>query len=277
MLHLAACITTGKSLPDGSDPGGCHKVIYQSSEDGAADTIKPRLLSAGADCSKVAFIPENHQVLSLDDDHVEAALKETNARLMIFDPLQAYISSENDMVNAVKMRSVLRKLARIAAKYCCAVVLVGHMSKTKSNKDLYRGLGSIDIAAIARSVLMIRRDPKDPSIRYFYQVKSNLAHEGAAIRFILDRDMGFKIIGSCILDQVVQEHHKDKINKSDRAEYLIKTLLLSGPVASKTILSDLNDIGISERTVRTVAKNIGVRAFRKSNTWFWELADDQDN
>lgn len=63
------------------------------------------------------------------------------------------------------MRSTIRRLAEIAEKHQCAVVLVGHMNKSKGGKNLYRGLGSIDIAAIARSVLMIVRDQMNPDIR----------------------------------------------------------------------------------------------------------------
>ena len=42
-----------------------------------------------------------------------------------------------------------------ASQYDCAIVLVGHLNKKSSSKELYRGLGSIDVAATARSVLQI--------------------------------------------------------------------------------------------------------------------------
>ena len=84
----------------------------------------------------------------------------------------------------------------LAAKYKCAVVIVGHMNKASGEKNLYRGLGSIDIAAIARSVLMISRDKENPSIRYMFPVKSSLAPEGSAIAFSFNGQGGFSWIGN---------------------------------------------------------------------------------
>ena len=99
------------------------------------------------------------------------------------------------------MRQMLKKLADIGAKYNCAMVLIGHMNKASGEKNLYRGLGSIDIAAIARSILMIARDKDDPSIRYMFPVKSSLAPEGTSIAFSFDPVFGLKWIGKCQIDQ----------------------------------------------------------------------------
>lgn len=84
------------------------------------------------------------------------------------------------MHNAGRMRSLLGSLASVAEKYRCAIVLVGHMNKSQNGKSLYRGLGSIDITAIVRSVLMVGRDEDDPRIRYVFLIKSSLAAEGDA-------------------------------------------------------------------------------------------------
>ena len=75
------------------------------------------------------------------------------------------MAQDGDMQNAVRVRTVLRKLANVAARNNCAVVMIGHMNKGVGGKNLYRSLGSIDIAAISRSVLMIARDNADPNLR----------------------------------------------------------------------------------------------------------------
>lgn len=171
VLNLAALLSQGRPMPDGSiipEPG---VAIYQCAEDGVADTIKPRLEQAGADCKKVAYIIDDDIALTLEDGRIESALYETGAKLFIIDPIQAFIPPDSDMQNAAKMRAVLRKLAKTAEKYQCAVILVGHMNKGSGTKSLYRGLGSIDIAAIARSILMISRDEQRPSLRYMYPIK----------------------------------------------------------------------------------------------------------
>ena len=162
MINLAACLTTGSSLPDGSLIDGIQTVIYQCAEDNSADTIKPRLIAAGADCTKIAFIDDPDGELTLSDSRLEQAIKNLSAKLLILDPLQSFIPQDVDMQSAAKMRAVMRKLAKLAERYQCAIVMIGHMNKNEGGKKLYRGLGSIDIAAIARSVLMITRNTAEP-------------------------------------------------------------------------------------------------------------------
>ena len=277
ILRLAAILTCGGKLPDGAKISEPANVIYQCSEDDVNDTIKPRLLRAGADCSKVAFIEEGDMEVSLLDERIERAVKATNAKLVIFDPVQSFIPMDCDMQNASKMRSVMRKINKIAEKYSCAVVMVGHLNKASSGKKIYRGLGSIDIAAIARSVLMIARDADNPEIRYMYPVKSSLAPEGSAISFLMDKEKGFHWTGKCQLMQ--NEHHpvsSQTISKKERAKEILKIILSAGMVKSNDILARMEELGISARTVRAAQKELGVTARRKNNVWFWELPIPQD-
>lgn len=275
MLHLAAKLTTGGMLPDGSEIPASQSVIYQCSEDSSSDTIKPRLLAAGADCDKVAFIVEGTEPLSFDDDRIEDAIARTGARLVIFDPLQSFIPPDGDMTNAVRMRSVMRRLSRIADKYHCAIVLIGHMTKANGGKNLYRGLGSIDLAAVARSVLMIIRDEQMPNIRYMLPVKSSLAYEGCPIRFVFDRELGFQILGPCEMELSSESSPAggSSEGKSQKAERLLRMILSGTSLPSKRVLEQMNQIGISERTVRKVMKQIGVKAFRRGSIWYWKLED----
>lgn len=69
-LHLAAACSTGNPLP-GMEPTEPFNVIYQSAEDGMGDTIKPRLMEAGADLDKVLSIVEDKKQLSLLDERIE--------------------------------------------------------------------------------------------------------------------------------------------------------------------------------------------------------------
>ena len=276
MLYLAAAVSTGGILPDGTKLKQENTVIYQCSEDNVADTIKPRLLRAGADCDRIAYIVEESKSLTFDDQRIEEALIRTKAKLVVFDPIQAYIPPESDMVNATKMRQMTRKLAELAERYRCAIVLIGHMNKTGGGKNLYRGLGSIDLAAVARSVLMIQRDRENPDVRYLFPVKSSLAYEGKAIRFIFDKDIGFHILGTCTIDEDGLFGAAEDIiqNKSQKAERILKLILSGGSLPSGKILDEMKMAGISERTVRTVMKKLGIRAYRKANVWYWEYPEE---
>ena len=279
MLHIAAQLTIGGILPDGQKIHEPCTVIYQCSEDNSSDTIKPRLLAAGADCERVAYIVERSDLLSFDDQRIEEAISKTGAKLVVFDPLQSFIPPDSDMTNAVRMRSVTRKLSGIAEKYRCAIVLIGHMTKANSGKRLYRGLGSIDLAAVARSVLMITRDEQNSNVRYMIPIKSSLAYEGCAIRFVFDRELGFQILGPCDKELTPDEIQAGTsgTGKSKKAERLLRVVLSGASLPSKKVLEQMKQIGVSERTARKVMKQIGVKAFRKGNTWYWKLEETASN
>lgn len=94
------------------------------------------------------FLDEETDWITLNDEKIRRAIADFNAKLLVIDPVQAYLG-ETDIASAAAMRKVLRQLAAWAAMYDCAVVLIGHLNKKQSSKDLYRGLGSIDLVAAA--------------------------------------------------------------------------------------------------------------------------------
>ena len=228
ILNLVALLTKGLPMPDGKKTQKPGVAIYQCAEDGTADTIKPRLEQAGADCNRVAYIIDDDIALTLEDGRIETAIRETGARVFIIDPIQAFIPPESDMQSATKMRAVLRKLAAMAEENRCAVILIGHMNKGSGAKNLYRGLGSIDIAAIARSVLMISRDENRPGIRYMYPIKSSLAPEGPAIAFSFKEGGGLEWQGRYELNTAeLMDSVTIKTTKRDKARAKMVQLLES--------------------------------------------------
>ena len=273
MLNIAALLTKGREMPDGYQIHEPQQVVYQTAEDNLADTVKPRLLAAGADCSRIAYIVDEDSPLTLEDSRIEKVIQETKARLFILDPLQAYLSQNSDMFSAGRMRGQLRRLADIAAKYRCAIVIIGHMNKASGEKNLYRGLGSIDIAAIARSVLMISRDRHNPSIRYMFPVKSSLAPEGETIAFTLDQKNGIRWIGQCQVDKEQLADGWADDSKKALARRIVFEMLADQDAHSTDIINKLKIMGISERTIHTAKKELGVTSYRKEGAWFWHLDD----
>ncbi|MBO5454798.1 MAG: tyrosine-type recombinase/integrase [Clostridia bacterium] len=104
-LRLAAACSSGMALP-GMETTEPFNVIYQTAEDGLGDTIKPRLIEAGADENMVLNIIEDTDPLSLSDERIEKAITETGARLMILDPIQGYIGK---YYNATELKELLDK------------------------------------------------------------------------------------------------------------------------------------------------------------------------
>lgn len=273
VLNIVARLTTGQEMPDGYSVGQQCVAVYQCAEDGAADTIKPRLQQANADCEKVAYIVDDDIALTLEDGRIETTIKETGASVFVIDPIQAFIPPDSDMQSATKMRSVLRKLANIAERNRCAVVLIGHMNKGGGAKTLYRGLGSIDIAAIARSVLMISRDENRPEMRYMYPIKSSLAPEGPAVAFSFNEQGGIKWHGqydlntSKLIDSVTI-----KTTKREKTRAKLMQLLESEDRPAKEVYAGLAEIGVGSRTVEKVKKELQITTYRRGSSWFWSLS-----
>ena len=181
MMLTAAC-TNRKLFPNMEDIEPFN-VIYQTAEDGMGDTIKPRLVEAGADLSRVMVIDDSEEVLTLSDDRIEKAVRQNHVRLVIIDPVQAFIGADVDMNRANEVRPVFRKLGMIAEKTSCAIVLIGHLNKSSGTQSTYRGLGSIDIMAAVRSLIFIGKVKKDPTTRVLIHEKSSLAPPGETMAF----------------------------------------------------------------------------------------------
>lgn len=273
VLALAALLTRGLSMPGGSLTLPPTNIIYQTAEDGLADTIKPRLDSLGADCSRVLVIDENERELTLNDHRLAQAIQETNAGLVALDPIQAYLGDGVDMHRANEIRPIFKRLCQMAEQTGCAVILIGHMNKMQGAKSAYRGLGSIDFRAAARSVLLVGRSKDDPNMRVVVHDKSSLAPEGQSILFSLDSESGFTWDGFC--DTTASELLSGSgptITKTEQAEKLILEMLESGEVASDKLLHRSTALGISERTLKIAKQNLGVSAIRRGDRWYVQMA-----
>lgn len=173
VLQIIAKLTKGEAILSETSEGKSEEigvepinVIYQTAEDGLGDTIKPRLLAAGADCSRVLVIDDQEQPLTMVDARLEEAIIQTKARLVVLDPIQGFLGVGVDMHRANEIRPLMKRISVLAEKYQCAIILIGHMNKNSNGKSSYRGLGSIDFQAAARSVLIVGRvkgEPGNPS------------------------------------------------------------------------------------------------------------------
>ncbi len=207
----------------------------------------------------------------MSDVRIVQAIKETKAKLVILDPIQAYLGAEVDMHRANEIRPILKRLGAVAEDNNCAIVLIGHMNKAYGAKSTYRGLGSIDFQAAARSVLIVGRIKDNPTIRVIAHDKSSLAPEGMSIAFELTREDGFKWIGHYdispeeLLTGTIQE------SKLDKAETLLQGILAAGRVLQCDVITKANTLSISKRVLDQAKKNIGVKSLKSGNKWYWQL------
>ena len=258
-MHLAAACTNGKLLPnmERMEP---FNVIYQTAEDGLGDTVKPRLIEAGADLDRVLVIDDSDVQLTLSDERIEKAIIENNARLVIIDPIQAYLGADVDMNRANEVRPIFMRLGQVAQRTGCAILLIGHLNKAAGMQSLQRGLGSIDIAAAVRSVLFIGKLKHDPTMRILTHEKSSLAPPGVSLAFSLGDEGGFRWVGEYDItaDEMLSGIEPQRETKTQQAKDLICALLAGGKqVLSEDIDKAALERGIPGRTVRDAKRELG--------------------
>ena len=258
-MHLAAACTNGKLLPnmERMEP---FNVIYQTAEDGLGDTVKPRLIEAGADLDRVLVIDDSDVQLTLSDERIEKAIVENNTRLVIIDPIQAYLGADVDMNRANEVRPIFMRLGQVAQRTGCAILLIGHLNKAAGMQSLQRGLGSIDIAAAVRSVMFIGKLKHDPTIRILTHEKSSLAPPGVSLAFSLGDEGGFRWVGEYDItaDEMLSGIEPQRETKTQQAKDLICTLLAGGKQAlSEDIDKAALERGIPGRTVRDAKRELG--------------------
>lgn len=271
-LVIATAVANGEALPGGfADPPA--NVIFQTAEDGLSDTIKPRLEQLGADCSRIFVVDESEESLSLSDERIERAIIETNAKLFILDPLQAYLGG-SDMNSAKGMRPLMKSLAAVAERTDCAIIIIGHLNKASiRTKSQYRGLGSIDIYAAMRSVLTVGIINNGENMRVIVHNKSNLAPPGVSMLFTLDPVCGFSWQGEYDInaDYVFTNDRQTPESQFDRAKQLIKDALHNGMVPAADMERMADKHGISMKTFNRAKSALGVTSVKISNIWYWQM------
>jgi RecA-family ATPase len=181
-LDWTARLSTGRPFPDGEPSPGPASVLILNGEDDIVDTVKPRLIGLGADLERVFVLsgndPEerraNQLMLPVHLPLIESALTKTDARLLVIDPIMAFM--EKGILTSVdqSVRQVMGPLAKLAQKHRCAVLMVRHLNKSPGLRASYRGGGSIGILGACRWAWLVAADPELPQRRVLAQVKNNL-------------------------------------------------------------------------------------------------------
>lgn len=288
-LCVCAAISTGGVLPDQDGKPTVQlrkgRVLFMTAEDGLADTLVPRLEMMGADRSQISCLTgwrtaesEEEMSFSLADVNVlRAALDETRPDLVVIDPLQAYLGGSVDMHRANETRPLLSNLGKIAEEYSCAVLAIRHLSKG-SSKALYRGLGSIDFTAAARSVLTVGQEPVTKQ-KAMAHIKSSCALNGATLSFEINQAFGFMWggVSSFSIEDLlssptaVKEDRDDNENDSrlEEAIEFLYDLLEDGPLESKEIQKQAKQASIKWRTIQRAKEQLEFKAFKKGEVWYW--------
>lgn len=281
MLDIAARITTGRKLPFGH-PAAVGSVIILSAEDGAADTIRPRLEVAGADLNRISLMGQiydngEHRSFELprDLDKLEAEIRRLNAVLVIIDPLMAYLPSTVNSWRDQDVRRALAPLAQVAERTGAAIVVIRHLNKIPGRNPLYRGGGSIGIIGAVRSGLLVAPDPEDPDIRVLASTKANVSARPQSLRFRITGNGAAAVQWLGASDRTAEELVDGHKTPASEAVAFLRRILKSGPKPSKKVKRLARRAGIALRTLDRAKGKLHVKAkkqgFGDEGFWVWYL------
>lgn len=277
-LDIAARLSVGSCMPGEHERVSRGSTLLLSAEDGLADTIKPRLIAAGADTSRIHAlqgIPEGQRLRppSLPEDigFVTGMIQEYNISLLIIDPLMAFLSSGVNSFRDQDVRRALAPLASMADETGVAVLILRHLNKMGSGSAMYRGGGSIGISGAARSVLLVAKHPEDDMKRVLASVKNNLAPAPPSLCFSLisaNEDSAARIdwwdgetpiSADMLLASQIAPTDRSAI---DEAGDWLQDFLSDGPIESAALLKEARNQGINEKTLRRAKERLGVEKRR---------------
>jgi hypothetical protein len=261
---IIAALTTGQALPNAEPLPPCN-VIIQNAENSFSHVIKPRLEQLGADFTRIKSIDESKGRLSLMSPKIEETITHYDAKIFCVDPIQAYMN----MYRLETVRETLVTLGQVAARTDCAILLIGHLTKSQT-KAQYRGLGSQDIFNAIPSVLNLGK--VDDDLRVMVHNKSNFFEIGVPIAFTLKDSFNWIGEYDITLDELLAGSISPQRGRQrEKAKVFLEAILESGEVDSAEVYEQAEADGISRRTLERAKSELGVRSVQHSNGWVWTL------
>jgi hypothetical protein len=277
MLDIAARVTLGIAMPDGA-PSPTGGVVIATAEDGLGDTIRPRCEAAGADLTRILAITgiateDGERLLELPADipALKVAVRDAGAKLVIIDPLMAFLGSAVNAHRDQDIRRALAPLAALAEQTACAIVVIRHLNKAVGGSALHRGGGSIGIIGAARSGLLVALDPDDEEVRIFGPTKSNLSKAAPSLKFRL-----VEAGGTSKVEWLGEsEHSAQQViapTPGGEAQRWLAEYLREGPQLAKDVEDAAAEAGISAKRLRTARERLDVEVYREGrlrgrSTW----------
>jgi hypothetical protein len=282
-LAIAANVSRGLPLPGSTEPSRPAGVVLLSAEDDLADTIRPRLDAAGADVTRILAlrtVPGDEEMppsIPADLHLLEQAIERVDARLVVVDPLMAFLDADVDAHKDQGVRRALHRLSTLAEGHGVAVLVIRHLNKASGGNPLYRGGGSIGIVAAARAGMLVARDPDDANRRVLASTKCNLAAEPESLSFHLEQhDEASRVVwdGTSAHNAALLLAESDGDPSAlDEAKEVVADILAAGPVASTDLRRRALAEGVSERTMRRARATLRCvkRKAGMTGGWTWEL------
>jgi DNA polymerase I-like protein with 3'-5' exonuclease and polymerase domains len=280
---LAARVTTGRAMPYGFQKRESAGVVILSAEDGAGDTIRPRFDAAGGDPTKVVLLG-TEEMLAIPEDlgTIERAIKQVDAKLVIVDPIMAFMGEEVNPNSDKEVRRALTPVKQLAERLGVAVLIVRHLNKTPGGNHLYRGGGSIGIIGAARVGLLVGPHPDDEDLRVLAGQKSNLGPFPESLKYRIEtaENDSARVSYEGTVEMKPQDLLKgpqgeEERSAADEARHFLRSVLAEGVrKESNSVKAEAKSLGISETTLNRVKRSIGVKSVKIGEKWFMFLPDN---
>lgn len=279
LCELAAAISSGRALP-GQQKAKPQNVLFMSAEDAPETTLVKRLMRMNADLSRITFSKKFFRLEEEALGWIEKHIVAHKAAVLILDPLLAYMQGGIDMNKANETRPFMARLAELAKATNVTVIALRHLTKGEKDKAIFRGLGSVDITAAARSAVLIGHHPDNDDLRVMVHIKHNLSERGPSQVYALaDGDRDKRVIprvewqGECELGPEDFLKSSEKVGRPDTevksAVEFLETALAKGERRIKDVIAEGEKRSHSARTIRRAAKTLGVLKVGQR----WKLAN----
>ena len=239
-------------------------IFYASTEEEIADSALPTFTLNGGNKARFAYSGEKTNHMNLDEEDIRSVIEQTGAKLIIIDPLQAFLPHGVTLNNVSRMRPIFTALSNVALETGAAIVLLGHMNKNEHAKDIHRGLGSADISAAVRSIILVSKDKEDPELRVIRTIKSNF------------RECDYTPIGARMNEHeelyfVEIDEEEESHSPINIAMDFLRDVLQAGPIESNEMMEMLEANDIKKRTADRAKKELGIISRRMDGKSYWCL------
>jgi hypothetical protein len=273
LLAFIALLTRGK-LPGGQTCEPCD-VLYLTLENSPEFLLRPRFDKLGGDATRFHLLRGSITGPDSDDDAqrgriclddvalLAEALERTKAKLVVIDPVQSFLGTEVDAYRANETRPILDGLTRLAERYNCAIAILRHLSKTAGGKPIYRGLGSIDFTAAARSEMVLEFVPNHPrKLRAMAHLLTNIGPIGASVGFSIDvrGDFFWEDAANITVEELLASHDAEEGSALREAVDYLREALAAGPRNSKEVTAEASELGITKRTLARARRQLKVKS-----------------
>ena len=302
VCDLLARISKGTYLPSG-ERSITGTSLVASAEDSAEDTIVPRLIASNADLKRVGVIREVREEGEIENETrylmfprdlkiLREVLIAKGVRVLVIDPLNAFIDKGTDTYKDQDMRLILHPLESIAEETGTAIVIVAHLTKKEDTSTLYRVGGSIGFIGASRSVLAVTA--LDDGTRVLYSLKSNLSMRPPSLSYetkqvrkemtATNQWLGEKTLSSSSIRWLGEVDFNPFTKKKDTtpdskiveesSDFLRQVLEGEGEVATDLLYKEAKEAVISKSHLNKSKTTLGIKSIKKNGSWYWSWPEN---